>query len=64
MNRKIDQLKAILDSQVPDPEEWPIITTEILEDEDGLSLNVQSEQVGFSFDKTGEHFVGIVNWKD
>lgn len=63
MNRKIDQLKAILESQVPDPENWPIITTEILEDEHGLTLNIPSGEVGFSFDTTGENFVGIVNWK-
>ena len=62
--RKIDQLKAILESQVADPENWPIITTETLEDEYGLTLSVPNEQIGFSFDKTGENFVGIVNWKE
>lgn len=61
--RKIEQLKAILESQVRDPENWPTITTEILEDDDGLTLNIQSEEVAFSFDKTGENFVGIVNFK-
>ena len=61
--RKIDQLKAILESQVADPENWQIITTEILEDEYGLTLNVPNEQIAFSFDKTGEKFLGICNWK-
>ena len=63
MPRKIDQLKAILDSQVPDPEEWPTIAAVIEKGDGGLDLKVRSEEVGFSFDKTGQKFLGIFNWK-
>jgi len=71
--RKIDQLKAILDSQVVDPDNWPVLDTKIegsvldpsgsTADQD-INLTVHSVEVGFAFDKTGEKFLGIFNWKE
>lgn len=59
--RKIDQLKAILGSQESDPKEWDTLDPTIEETEDELVLEV--EQVGFAFDKSGEKFLGLFNWK-
>lgn len=62
--RKIDQLKAILESQEPDPDNWDKLDPRIEEREDELLLEVDVEQVGFAFDKSGEKFLGMFNWKE
>jgi len=62
MSRKIDQLKEILDSQIPG---WDKIETEIKQGQDGgLVLDVPEYYVMFCFDSTGEKFIGIINWKE
>ncbi len=62
--RKIDQLKAILGSQESDPKEWDTLAPTIKETEGELVLEVDVEQVGFAFDKSGEKFLGMFDWKD
>ncbi|GAI82193.1 unnamed protein product [marine sediment metagenome] len=62
--RKIDQLKELLESQEFDPDNWTMLALEIEDREDHLLLADHDEQVGFAFDKTGEKFLGIVNWKE
>ncbi len=64
--RKIDQLKAILESQerVRKPfKAWEELTPVYEETESGLNLVVDKLEVGFAFDKTGQKFLGIFNWK-
>lgn len=61
--RKIDQLNAILGSQESDPENWDKVSSRIEETEDGLTLEIETEEVGFAFDKSGEKFLGMFNWK-
>jgi len=64
--KKIDQLKAILDSQEGSLSDWSAILTDIrrgLDEEDYLCLICEQQQVGFRFDKTGEKLLGMYNWK-
>jgi len=62
--RKIETLKAILDSQVKDNKDWPRVLPVIEKVDTGLNLVEPDHQVGFAFDSTGEKFLGIYNWKD
>lgn len=62
--RKIDQLNAILESQQPDPDNWPALDPKIEEGEDTLSLVVRAAEIGFVFDKSGEKLLGMYNWKE
>ena len=62
--RKIDQLLAILGSQESDPRDWDTLSPRIEETEDELVLEVDVEQVGFAFDKSGEKFLGMFNWQE
>ena len=65
--RKIDALKEILETQVKDPQNWrnwKILLPEILSDSSTLNLLCNTVYIGFTFDSTGEEFLGIFNWKD
>lgn len=63
--RKIDQLKAILESQVGDPDSWTLLDPEIRETKTfSLDLVVEAEDVVFAFDASGEHLHGMVNYKE
>lgn len=69
--RKIDRMKNILESQVlmptkgnPDYNEFPKVNPIITESGEFLHLECMEQEVFFSFDKTGEKFLGIGNWKD
>lgn len=62
--RKIDQLKAILETQQADPRNWDTLDPRIEEEEDELHLVVRAAEVGFVFDKSGEKLLGIYNWKE
>lgn len=69
--RKVDQLKELLESQELDPDNWDKVEVEIEERKlrrtrriDQVNLLVRSAEVGFGFDKTGEKFLGIYNWKE
>ncbi|MGA2669811.1 MAG: hypothetical protein ABSF21_00080 [Dehalococcoidia bacterium] len=61
--RKIDQLKAILDSQEKN-KGWTNIGNMIKKGEDSLILDIPDNGIGFFFDSTGDKFLGIVNWKE
>lgn len=62
--KKIELLKTILDSQVKRPKDWPSVIPVIEKSNTGLNLVAPDQEVGFAFDKTGEKFLGIFNWKD
>jgi hypothetical protein len=59
--RKIDQLKAILDS-AEHPDKWDITTSTDPDRNGGLDLD--SVDVTFLFDKTGEHLEMMLNMKE
>lgn len=73
--RKIDQLKALLNSQEPEgvkSQDWDKLEPEIkptptaLRESGvrGLELEIIEYQIAFVFDPTGEKFLGIYNWKE
>ena len=62
--KKIELLKAILDSQPKDSLNWERVLPVTEKDDTGLNLVVPEQQVGFAFDKTGDKFLGIFNWKE
>lgn len=74
--RRIDRLKALLESQQPPTGDWDDINPVIepwhklagpgLKGEAmaGLNLDCQAQEIVFCFDATGEIFYGISNWKE
>jgi len=69
---KIDHLKAIIDSAEGDPAQWPNKTTTRVDQcppnpvtgEVLRTLTAPEAGVSFGFDITGEHFLGMANFKD
>lgn len=62
--RKIHQLKAILDSQEHDPRNWTPLEARLVSHLAEFELRLESEDVVFVFDSTGEKFLGLLNWKE
>lgn len=66
--RKIDQMKAIIDSQDRTPGKpahfWPKIEAIIKSDKSNLYLDCADDYVEFVFDLTGEYLLGIRNYKE
>ena len=60
---KIEVMKGLLESQVI-KDDLGALDPRIVEVEDGLVLEVRSQEVGFSFDETGEKFRGMYNFKE